>query len=92
MNIPDEAIHAAAEELHDREGYFTAFDQGPGYRRDYYNEVARQALAAAAPYIAAQALRDASSAYPLETACGGAEHAVLWLKERANNEAAQEAM
>lgn len=31
----------------------------------------------------AEALREASDAYPLETAMGGAEHAVLWLKERA---------
>lgn len=33
--------------------------------------------------IQAQALREASDAYPLETAYGGAEHAVLWLKQRA---------
>jgi hypothetical protein len=33
--------------------------------------------------IKAQALREASDAYPLETAYGGAEHAVLWLRQRA---------
>ena len=42
-------------------------------------------IAAAAPYIAAQALREASDAYPLETAYGGAEHAVMWLKERSED-------
>jgi hypothetical protein len=31
----------------------------------------------------AEALREASAAYPLETAYGGAEHAVNWLKDRA---------
>lgn len=35
------------------------------------------------PVSPAQVLREASYAYPLETAYGGAEHAVLWLKERA---------
>lgn len=42
------------------------------------------ALEAALPFIQAQTLRDASDAYPLETAYGGAEHAVMWLKERAS--------
>jgi hypothetical protein len=83
MTIPDEAIDAAAEEIHDREGYSIAFHDAPAYRQAYFRELARQVLAAAAPYIAAQTLREASDAYPLETAYGGAEHAVLWLKERA---------
>ncbi|XAZ30642.1 hypothetical protein AAHB34_15975 [Paenarthrobacter ureafaciens] len=38
---------------------------------------------ASAKATQAQTLRDASDAYPLETAFGGAEHAVLWLKQRA---------
>lgn len=42
-------------------------------------------LTAAAPHIAAQTLREASDAYPLETAYGGAEHAVIWLNERADH-------
>jgi hypothetical protein len=33
--------------------------------------------------MTAQAIREASAAYPLETAYGGAEHAVNWLNERA---------
>ena len=43
----------------------------------------KRMLKAAAPYIAAQTLKEASEAYPLETAYGGAEHAVMWLQERA---------
>ncbi|AYR01050.1 hypothetical protein PBI_ISOLDE_82 [Arthrobacter phage Isolde] len=35
--------------------------------------------------IKAHALREASDAYPLETAYGGAEHAVNWLRERAEH-------
>lgn len=47
------------------------------YTNDEIAEIQRQA--------AAQALRDASDAYPLETAYGGAEHAVNWLKQRAEH-------
>jgi molecular chaperone GrpE (heat shock protein) len=49
--IPAEAVEAAAEELHDREGYTTTFEEGPNYRREYYREVARAALEAAAPHM-----------------------------------------
>lgn len=45
----------------------------------------KQEIAALRAEAKAEALREASDAYPLETAYGGAEHAVLWLKERAAN-------
>ncbi|MFF1382810.1 hypothetical protein ACFVWT_04515 [Arthrobacter sp. NPDC058288] len=54
--VPEEAVVALANELHDREGYMTSLAGGPEYRKAYYVEVARQALEAAAPLIAAIAL------------------------------------
>lgn len=73
MSIPDEAVRAGFIELYER-----AHVEGVSM-----SDV-RRVLEAVAPSIAAQALREASDAYPLETAYGGAEHAILWLKERAD--------
>jgi ribosomal protein S7 len=70
MNITDEAVEAACEAFwKDGEGDSLAS--------------MRKALEAAAPILEARVLREASAAYPLETAYGGAEHAVNWLKDRA---------
>lgn len=82
MIIPKAAIEAAKTAME-------TVTAPPGVdRSDWLNEHGRYALlagaiAAAAPHIEAQTLREASDAYPLETAFGGAEHAVLWLKDRA---------
>lgn len=77
MSVPDEAVEVAARAVY-----------GPGFDGSHHKSAwladFRLALEAAAPFIAAQTLREASDAYPLETAYGGAEHAVLWLKERAD--------
>lgn len=83
MNIPDEAVEVAARAVFDRNPSEATWDGSRQAVRDYYLDDARAALSAAAPFIAAQVLREASDAYPLETAYGGAEHAVLWLKGRA---------
>lgn len=88
MNIPDEAIEAAANAISECsgmrfDGFWSRIEDLEPEDREYALTEARAAIEAAAPHIAAQALRDASEAYPLETAYGGAEHAVLWLKERA---------
>lgn len=73
MKIPDEAVEAAR----------TAYMAYPHTRGIGSSSSAfRAALEAAAPHLAAQTLREASAAYPLETAYGGAEHAVQWLKDR----------
>lgn len=61
------------------------------YMRDWRHRTGRSSsrlytdeeIAAIRSEAKAGALREASDAYPLETAYGGAEHAVLWLKERA---------
>ena len=55
MTVPEEAVVAAANELHDREGYFTSLADAPAYRKAYFCEIARQTLEAAAPFIAAKA-------------------------------------
>lgn len=72
MKIADEAVEAACDAFwKDGEGDSLAS--------------MRKALEAAAPILEAQTLRKASAAYPLETAYGGAEHAVNWLKDRAEH-------
>lgn len=82
MKIPDEAIEAAKTAME-------TVTPPPGVDRSaWLKEHGRWALlagaiAAAAPHVIAHALREASDAYPLETA-HGAEHAVLWLKDRAD--------
>lgn len=71
--IPNEAVEAALSKF-------------PMELRLYFGRVEmRAALEAAAPYIAAQTLTNAANAYPLETAYGGAEHAINWLRERAKD-------
>jgi hypothetical protein len=62
--VPEEAVEAAANELHDREGYAMSLADSPAYRKAYYGEVARQMLEAAAPFIAAKALEDAAADAP----------------------------
>ena len=65
MNIPDKAVEAAAKELY-AEGRSTTdgFDMWPEWEdapeigRGAFRDEARAALKAAAPFIAAQALRD----------------------------------
>jgi hypothetical protein len=63
--IPEEAIEAAARVLFARAGYEAGWDELPGTDgggiRDIYLARARAALAAGAPIIAAQALRDAAA-------------------------------
>ena len=82
MNIPKQAMEAAKEAMRE-------VTPPPGVTKaDWLGKhktwaLLAGAIAAAAPHIAAQALREASDAYPLETAYGGAEHAVTWLKQRA---------
>jgi len=82
--IPDEAVEVAAREIV-RRVVGRAWDSILPSRQDWYKTQARAAIEGVAPHIAAQALREASDAYPLETAYGGAEHAVMWLKERSED-------
>jgi hypothetical protein len=51
MNIPDEAVEAVANELHDREGYSTSLADAPAHRRKYFMTLAREVVEAAAPYM-----------------------------------------
>ena len=84
MNIPDEAVEAAARVLYTEDhAWADQWEDVPQEVRERFRARALVTIDAAAPHIKAQALREASDAYPLETAYGGAEHAVLWLKQRA---------
>ena len=56
MSAPDAAVDAAANELHDREGYSIALADGPAYRKAYYRTLAREVLEAAAPHIISEHL------------------------------------
>ena len=88
--IPEAAVEAAAIAFaSDADPWGVWAEQSESYRKFYRNR-ARPILEAAAPHIAARALREASAAYPLETAYGGAEHAVNWLKARADQIGAAE--
>lgn len=80
--IPDEAVEAAARAL-----WFAGRDGQewlPGIDPlcDLIVAEARAALVAAAPHMAAQALRDAVEAFPLETITAP-DNAVVWLRRRA---------
>lgn len=55
MNIPEEAVEAAA-----REAYGHPWDNAPEWAKQEARRIAREHLEAAAPFIAAQALRDAA--------------------------------
>jgi hypothetical protein len=63
--IPEEAIEAAAQALFARAGYPAGWDDLGGADaeqiREIYRARARTALAAGAPLVAAQALRDAAA-------------------------------
>ena len=72
MNISDEVMEAANRAVY------------RGFKGLIRPLLVKVVLESAAPYMAAQTLREASDAYPIETAYGGAEHAILWLKERAD--------
>lgn len=78
MRAPEAAVQAATKALLKAWGYEATKDSS-------LSADIRIALEAAAPHIAAHELREASAAYPLETAYGGAEHAVQWLKARAEH-------
>jgi len=70
MNIPDEAVEAAANELHDREGYSISLADSPKYRKDYYRALATEVLEAAAPYMLAQAWDEGREADDFEVSIG----------------------
>ena len=73
--IPDEAVEAAAKAI------FKAEISGPRAGAPL-DALARAALEAAAPFIAAQAIREAVEAFPLETITAP-DNAVAWLLRRA---------
>ena len=89
MNIPEEAIEAAAQamfaeeqcdrlqKLHVEENWQGRLNGGD---RNEYRAFARAALEAAAPFIAAQALRDTADAWSDWDALSAPED---WLRTRA---------
>ena len=54
--IPDEAVEAAAEAMHDRDAYAELFEDAPEHRRARYLDAARGILEAAAPHLMAPVL------------------------------------
>ena len=60
MNIPEEAVEAAAERLHFWSGHVVEWKSMHEAAKDGWRAEARAALEAAAPLLMAQALREAS--------------------------------
>lgn len=78
MTIPDEAIEAAAREYHHtRRGNTVPWEKLARTTRDYYRRQARIHLRAAAPIIAAHALRT-------EAPLMHDHHDAAWLESRAD--------
>ena len=77
--IPDEAVEAAAKVL---APVPTVWEGLPDEFRAEYRDIARAVLESAAPFIAAQALREAVDAFPLETITAP-DSAVMWMRRRA---------
>ena len=96
--VTDEAVEAAARAEWRVDFALTPWVSGPEDVRDYYRDTARAALEAAAPLIAAQALRDAADGYQTggwadDLPAGGSrpalilgmsQRAVAWLRARAD--------
>jgi len=71
--LPEAAVVAVANELHDREGYTIALADAPEHRKAYFCTLAREVLAAAAPHfiaMTAHAIADGMKAWAGEAERG----------------------
>jgi hypothetical protein len=71
MSIPDEAVEAAAEAMHDRDAYLELFEDAPEHRRARYLDAARGILEVAAPHLMAQAWQAGHTA-------GDGDQSAMW--------------
>jgi len=81
MHIPDTAIEAAAKAVYEAFSSRAWENCEPLNRTDYYED-ARLGLKAAAPHIAAEALRDAAEAMRIANPAAGVP--AMWLRLRAH--------